>query len=323
MPLAWWFAFLTAGCPENEGACNRRAVAHSFLGLVCMTCGAWPPCHKVRSLVHAGGDFTCDASGARAGRSAFKKGSISRAVVIPCSSCDHRALSPSGPPNGVRRCSLEGSASRSSLPATSPSESVGSWWCRRSCLLPSAVGGVQPHGGWHPSTIWLQGFSSCSPAVVPRRRSPRRMTTSLVVGRSKPGCGLPPAPSFKDVHHPCWGGGCAELGPHLYAGSGPLLPSVFGGEGRSLLMRRRRTSGTRGWLTAGVASHRVPNALAWMALVLPPMLPSASGSGAAARSLHGRRSCRAQVRHTHGFSRVVGRVLGCPHSLSKDGSEDL
>jgi hypothetical protein len=36
------------------------------------------------------------------------------------------------------------------------------------------------------------------------------MTTSLVVGRSKPGCGLPPALSFKDVHHPRWGGGRAE-----------------------------------------------------------------------------------------------------------------
>jgi hypothetical protein len=224
MPLARRFAFLTAGCLENEGARNRRAVARSFLGLVCMTCEAWPPCHKVRYLVHAGGDFTRDTSGTRAGRSAFKKGSISRAVVMHCSSCDHRALSPSEPPNGVCRCSLEGSMSRSSLLATSPSESVRSWWCRRSCVLPSAVGGVKPHGGWHPSTIRLQGFSSCSPAAVPYRRSPRRMTTSLVVGRSKPGYGLPPAPSFKDVHHPCWGGGCAELGPHLCAGSGPLLP---------------------------------------------------------------------------------------------------
>jgi hypothetical protein len=233
MPYVRRFAFLTAGCPENGGARNHRAVARSFLGLVCMTCGAWPPCHKVGSLVYAGGDFTRDASGARVGGSAFKKGSIPRAVDMPRSSCDHRALSPSGPPDGVRRCPLEGSASRPSLPATSPSESVRSWWCRRSCLLPSAVGGVQPHGGWHPSTIRLQGFSSRSPAAVPRRWSSRRMTTSLVVGRSKPGCGLPPALSFKDVHHPCWGGGCAELGPHLRVGSGPLLPSVFGGEGRS------------------------------------------------------------------------------------------
>jgi hypothetical protein len=115
MPLAWRFAFLTAGCPENGGARNRRAVTRSFIGLVCMTCGAWPPCHKVRSLVHTGGDFTRDASGARVGGSAFKKGSIPWAVDMPRSSCDHRALSPSGPPDGVHRCSLVGSVSRSSL----------------------------------------------------------------------------------------------------------------------------------------------------------------------------------------------------------------
>jgi hypothetical protein len=40
------------------------------------------------------------------------------------------------------------------------------------------------------------------------------VTTSLMVGRSKPGCGLCPALSFKDLHHPCWGGGRAE--PELY-----------------------------------------------------------------------------------------------------------
>jgi hypothetical protein len=62
MPLARRSAFLTAGCPENEGVCNCRAVARSLLGLVCITCGAWPPCHKVRSLVHAMGDFPRDTS---------------------------------------------------------------------------------------------------------------------------------------------------------------------------------------------------------------------------------------------------------------------
>jgi hypothetical protein len=40
------------------------------------------------------------------------------------------------------------------------------------------------------------------------------MTTSLVVGRSKPGCGLSPTLSFKDVHHPCWGGRRVESGPY-------------------------------------------------------------------------------------------------------------
>jgi hypothetical protein len=135
---------------------------------------------------------------------------------MPRSSCDHRALPPSGPPDGVRRCSLEGSVPRPSLPATSPSESVRLWWCHRSCLLPAAVGGVQPHGGWRPFTaIRLQGFLSRSPAAVPRRWPPRRMTTSLVVGRSKSGCVLSLTLSFKDVHHPYCGGSQIEPGPYL------------------------------------------------------------------------------------------------------------
>jgi hypothetical protein len=54
MPLARRFAFLTVGSPGSEGARNRRAVARTFLGLVHMTYGAWPPCHKVGSLVYAG-----------------------------------------------------------------------------------------------------------------------------------------------------------------------------------------------------------------------------------------------------------------------------
>jgi hypothetical protein len=44
------------------------------------------------------------------------------------------------------------------------------------------------------------------------------MITSLVVGRSKPGYGLCPALSFKDVHHPSWEGGRAELGPASHVG---------------------------------------------------------------------------------------------------------
>jgi hypothetical protein len=207
------FAFLTTGCPKNEGACNRGAFARSFFGSVCMTCGAWPPCHKVGTLVHVGGDFARDASGARVGRSAFKKGSISRTVGMPCSSCDPRALPPSGPLDGVRRCSLEGSALRPSLPATSPPESSRSWWCHRSCLPFAAVGGAQPRAGWHSSTIIrLQGFSTRSPVATSGRWSSTRMTTSLVVERSEPGCGLPlPSASrmfiirAREEGEPSWG----------------------------------------------------------------------------------------------------------------------
>jgi hypothetical protein len=106
--------------------------------------------------------------------------------------------------------------------------------------------GAQPRGGWCSSTIArLQGFSSCSPIATSGRWSSTRMTTSLVVERSEPGCGLPPALSFKDVHHPCWGGGRAEAPPFARAG-GPFLPPAFGGEGRPPALRRRQTSATRG-----------------------------------------------------------------------------
>jgi hypothetical protein len=66
------------------------------------------------------------------------------------------------------------------------------------------------------------------------------MTTSLVVGRSKPGCGLCPTLSFKDLHHPCWGGGRGESGPTSAWAGGPLLPPAFGGEGHPPAVRRRR-----------------------------------------------------------------------------------
>jgi hypothetical protein len=114
---------------------------------------------------------------------------------------------------------------------------------------------------------------------------------------------------------------------------------VFGGEGHSLFMRGRRTSSTQGWLTAGVASHRVPDALAWMASALPPTLPSGARSGYGcpftARAtvapcagpphprLLSRRRSYWWVAHGVGRCGSGGRVLVCPHSLSKDGSGDL
>jgi hypothetical protein len=77
------------------------------------------------------------------------------------------------------------------------------------------VGGTQLRGSWYLSAIVrLQGFSSCSPAAPLRRRSPKTVTSSLMVGESEPCCDLGPTLSFKDVHHPGWGGGRAE--PELY-----------------------------------------------------------------------------------------------------------
>jgi hypothetical protein len=56
------------------------------------------------------------------------------------------------------------------------------------------------------------------------------MTVGLVVGRSKPGCGLCPALSFKDVHHPCCGGGQAEPGFYLPHGPASHLFLQHSGE---------------------------------------------------------------------------------------------
>jgi hypothetical protein len=131
----------------------------------------------------------------------------------------HRALPPSEPPDGEHL----------------------------RCLRLAVVGGARPHGGRRPlATARLQEFSSCSPAAVPHQWSPRMMTTSLVVGRSKPGCGLCPALSFKDLHHPGWRGGRGELGPTSAWAGDPLLPLAFGGEGHPPAVRRRRPPAMRG-----------------------------------------------------------------------------
>jgi hypothetical protein len=226
---------------------------------------------------------------------------------MPRYSCDHRALSPFGPLDGVHRCSLEGSASRLSLSATSPSESARSWWCHRSCLLHPAIGGVQPHGSWHPSTIiWLQGFSSRSPVATSGRWSSTRMTTSLVVERSEPGSGLP-LPSASRMLRA--GGRASRVGasPSAWA-SGPLLPPTFGGEGHSPALRRRQTPGTRG------RPSMAPSAAACLApwpgwlwcRFRRCLLPF--GRSVAVRPPHGRRSRRARVGHIHVFSRATGRT---------------
>jgi hypothetical protein len=223
----------------------------------------------------------------------------------------------------VRRCSLKGSATRPSLPATSPPESSRSWWCRRSCLLLAAVGGTQPRGGWRSSTIIrLQGFPSRSPVATSGRWSSTRMTTSLMVKRSEPGYGLPPALSFKDVHHPRWGGGQAELGhclPHglvarfflQHSGKKGVRQPCEGGERRVRAVGRlRRRQLSRVWLlglggfgaASGAASCRLDGA--WLSVhrtsdgravrgsstsMASPVPPAAPGGRTRRRTPWGRR----------------------------------
>jgi hypothetical protein len=109
------------------------------------------------------------------------------------------------------------------------------------------VGGTQLRGSWYLSAIVrLQGFSSCSPAAPLRLRSPKMVTSTLMVGESEPGCGLCPSLSLKDFHHQGWGGECAELGSAPCVGGGPLLHSVIGGKGGRRPWRRQLH---RAWLS--------------------------------------------------------------------------
>jgi hypothetical protein len=98
------------------------------------------------------------------------------------------------------------------------------------------------------------------------------MITNLVVGRSKPGCGLCPALSFKDVDHPGWGGGHAELGPASRVDRRPASSSNI---------RWRRASSSPAEETSSSSAGEGE-------LLLP-------SQGVAVRPPPGRQSCRAQV----------------------------
>jgi hypothetical protein len=178
----------------------------------------------------------------------------------------HYALPPSEPPDGERpRC------------------------------LRLVVGGAQPRGGWHLSAIArLQGFSSGSLAAFPHRWSPRMVTTSLMVGRSKPGCGLCPTLSFKDLHHPCWGRGELSRSSTSRMGRRATFSFNIQGRGRSSAWRRGRTSITWGRPVASVVSSSVPGSLAQLALALLPVPPPTAWAG-------------------HGCPPAVGRLLRRAH----------
>jgi hypothetical protein len=152
------------------------------------------------------------------------------------------------------------------------------------------------------------------------------MTTSLVVGRSKPGCGLCPAPSFKDVHHPGWGGGRGELGPTSAWAGDPLLPPAFGGEGHPLALRRRRPLALR--RRRPPATRGKANCCCLDRVQLSVLHP---GDGRAARGSATSRSSRRRLHRGGGVAQHVvrreggTRVLGRSRSRScgEDGSEDL
>jgi hypothetical protein len=172
--------------------------------------------------------------------------------------------------------------------------------------------GAQLCGGCSSSAIArLQGFSSCSPAAFPHQWSSRRMTTSLVVGKGEQGCGLPTALSLKDVHHPRWGRGQAELGPCLPHG---LVTRFF-----------LQHSGEKGLHQPCEGGELPPAAWSGCGCSSTAQATIASCAGRPRPRLVPRcwppRGVVQDVIRRGGGVRVPGRP--CPHSRSDDGSEDL
>jgi hypothetical protein len=121
--------------------------------------------------------------------------------------------------------------------------------------------------------------------------------------RSKPGCGLCPALSFKDLHHPCWGGGRGEPGPAIAWAGVPLLPPTSGGGNHPPALRRRRPPAMPGKANC-CCPARVHHSI---------LYPGDGGQPHRGVSQH-------VVRHEGG-----ARVLGWSHSRFRGevGSEDL
>jgi hypothetical protein len=182
---------------------------------------------------------------------------------------------------------------------------------RPRCFRLAVVGGAQLHRSWHLSAIArLQGFSSGSPTASPHQWSPKTVTTSSIVERSKPGCGLCPALSFKDLHHPCWGGGQAE--PELYLShgsvghlflqhSGERAPTGLA-EGADFdnvgpVGRERRQlqhvglAGSAGSGSASGAPSRCRAECGYLAAVRAAVAPRVQRDRPRRRALLGRRSC--------------------------------
>jgi hypothetical protein len=181
------------------------------------------------------------------------------------------------------------------------------------------AGGTQLRGSWYLSAIVrLQGFSSCSPVASPRWWSPTTVTRSWV-GRSKPGCDLGPTLSFKDVHHPRWGGGRAE--PVLY------LPRRFAGHPFPRCSRERALTGPAGGadldnvgLIDGGRRHLQRVGVVGLAPDGPPCrraaaAPCAREDHPRCRARLGRRSCSGVALLLHRDGALAQRPV--PHSSGR------
>jgi hypothetical protein len=286
--------FLTAGCPENEGAHNRGAVARSFFRSVCMTCGAWPPCHKVGTLVHARGDFARDTSGREWGDLPLKgvdlPGSSHASLLLHSLRPSTFRASRWGAPvfsGGIRVRAIPSgdlTAGEQALVVVLP-------------ILPSSC------YCWRSATPWgLAHFRHRSASRIFIMQPGRNLWPVVIRKDDYQPCGgekraelrPPPALSFKDVHHPRWGGRRAELGSRLPHG---LVARFFLQHSGEKGVHQPRGGGEL--RVRGTGQLRVPPSavclvpqLGWPRRHLRRcLLPS--GRGVAARPPHGRRSCRA------------------------------
>jgi hypothetical protein len=136
------------------------------------------------------------------------------------------------------------------------------------------------------------------------------VTTSSMVWRSKSGCGLCPALIFKDLHHPCWGGGQAE--PELYLPYGLAGHFFLQHSGEKALtglaegadfdnagpIGRKRRQLQHAWFAgsagsgaaSGATSHRRAEC-GYLPTVRAAVAPRASGDRPRRRTLLERRSC--------------------------------
>jgi hypothetical protein len=127
-------------------------------------------------------------------------------------------------------------------------------------------------------------------------------------GEKRAGLRPLPALSFKDVHHPRWGGGEPSWGPALRMAGDPLLPPAFGGKGV------HQPCGGGELRLRGAGRLQAPSAAAclaprpgWLWCRLRRCL-LLLGRSVAIRPPHERWSRRAQVDHIHGFSCAAGRT---------------
>jgi hypothetical protein len=131
------------------------------------------------------------------------------------------------------------------------------------------------------------------------------VTSSSMVGRSEPGCDLGPALSFKDLHHPGWGGGRAEQELCLLRGSaGHLLPQH---------LRERALTGLAGGSDFDNAGLVDGERRQLQRVGLAGSAGSSSASGASSCRKSGRRAaCTGGPPKTSCAARAAFVFWGCP-----------